>query len=398
MKKNVIELRDVARRFAPAYVAGRGEAMLPSQRKALADIAACRTRAMGGRRYRCGTCGKGFWIYHACRNRACPACNGRRTREWVESRQAQLLGCDYYHVVATVPAPLRAVFLSDQKRMYSLLMKTVAECVIDLTGDPRYVGGLPAVMAVLHTWSRDLQFHPHAHLLVSAGGLSPDGERWIEPRCSKWLVPVRALSALIRGRFHARLKRIAPEVASRLPAKVWRKGWNVFCKPCATRADAVVQYLGRYVFRTAISNARIEAMDATHVMFRFRSRRKNAGWSRLRLRGEEFLRRFVMHVLPRGFQKVRYYGLWHHSKSDEQERIAQMLRLDKHGRRAKDLALDEAGDEAETPRTIADLVEAEDLGSSEEHTAGYVRCPHCSSASVRQTGRIRRHQRRNRSP
>ena len=394
MTDNVVELRDVVRRFGQGYVAAWGEAMLPSQRKALADIAACHTHEMGGRRYRCGACGADFWVYHGCRNRACPACHGRRTREWVEKRQARLLGCGYFHVVATVPAPLRAAFLSDQKRMYSLLMKTTAECVIDLARDPKYVGGMPAVMAVLHTWSRDLQFHPHAHLLVSAGGLSPDGEHWIEPRHPKWLVPVRALSALIRGRFRARLKRIAPQVASMLPAKVWREGWNVFCKPCGMHSDAVVQYLGRYVFRTAISNARIETMDATHVTFRFPSRQKGVRWSRMRLRGEEFLRRFVMHVLPRGFQKVRYYGLWHHSKSDQQRRIAQMLRLGKHEQRAKD----ETSDDSESPRTIADLVEAEGLGLSQEQTAGHVKCPCCSSVSVRQTDRLKRGQRRNRSP
>ena len=399
MTSSAIELRDVVGRFGPDYVASRAGAILPSQERALNDIALCRTREMGGHRYHCETCSADFWIYHGCGNRSCPACHGRRAREWTEMRQEQLLGCGYFHVVATVPAPLRAAFLSDQKRMYSLLIKTVAECVIELVGDSRHVGGLPAVMAVLHTWSRDLGFHPHVHLLVSAGGLSPDGQRWVEPRNRQWLVPVRALSALIRGRFHARLKRVAPETASPLPPEVWRKGWNVFCKPCGAQADAVIQYLGRYIFRTAITNARIEAMDATHVTFRFRSRGKGVGWSRLRLRGEEFLRRFVMHVLPRGFQKVRYYGLWHHSKSDEQQRVAHMLRLNKQLLRVKGSQLDDkADDEAAAPTTIADLVQAEGLGLDDEHAGGHIKCPHCSSQAVRQTGRLRRRRRRNRSP
>ena len=152
-----VELRDVVNRFGAAYVAGCGKAILPSQKKALADIVDCRTPPMGGRRYHCQKCDKDFWVYHGCRNRACPACHGRRTREWVAARQTQLLGCGYYHVVATVPAPLRVAFLADQKRMYGLLLKTVADCLIDLARDPRYAGGLPAVMAVLHTWARDLQ-------------------------------------------------------------------------------------------------------------------------------------------------------------------------------------------------------------------------------------------------
>ena len=395
MTDNAIELRDVVRRFGPRYLAGRTGAILPSQQKALHDIAACRTREMGGGRYQCVDCNKKFWVYHACRNRSCPACHGHRTREWVEKRQEQLLGCDYFHVVATVPAQLRPFFLADQKRMYSLLMKTAAECVIELAQNPRYVGGMPAIMAVLHTWSRDLGFHPHVHLLVSAGGLSPDGEHWVEPRHAQWLVPVRALSALIRGRFRARLKRLAPEVASRLPAKVWSKGWNVFCKPCGMHSDAVVEYLGRYVFRTAISNARIEAMDDTHVAFRFRSRGEGAGWSRLRLRGEEFLRRFVMHVLPRGFQKVRYYGLWHHSKSEQQKRVAQMSRLNNKRRQRKE---GQTPDEHDVPQTIADLVAAEGLGLDDEQTEGHVKCPCCSSGSVRLIERLKRPRRSNRSP
>jgi hypothetical protein len=252
---------------------------------------------------------------------------------------------------------------------------------------------------VLHTWSRDLQFHPHVHLLVSAGGLSPDAHRWVKPRHGRWLVPVRALSKLIRGRFAARLKAIAPERASSLPEKVWSKGWNVFCKPCDAGAESVVQYLGRYVFRTAITNARIETMDPTHVTFRFRARGKGARWSRLRLRGEEFLRRFLMHVLPRGFQKVRYYGLWHHSKSDEHKRIAHMLRLDKRDGDAQDSS--DAEDQA--PETIADLIKGLELCEEESDRCpgaadGHVKCPCCSSASVRQTGQIRRRSRRNRGP
>jgi hypothetical protein len=395
MTNSTVELRDVVRRFGPRYLADRAGAILPSQRRALSDIAACRTREMGGRRYQCDKCHKQFWVYHLCNNRSCPACHGRRTREWVEKRNEQLLGCGYFHIVATVPAQMRAAFLSAQKRMYSLLLKTVAECVIELAQNPRYVGGMPAVMAVLHTWSRDLGFHPHVHLLVSGGGLSPDGEHWVEPRNAQWLVPVRALSALIRGRFRARLKRLAPETASRLPAKVWSKGWNVFCKPCGVHSDAVVEYLGRYVFRTAISNARIEEMDATHVTLRFRSRGKETGWSRLRLRGAEFLRRFVMHVLPRGFQKVRYYGLWHHSKSNQQRQVAQMLCLSKRGSQPDD----DTHDESETVRTIADLVAAEGLGLADEREAsGHVKCPSCSSDSVRQIERIRRPRRRDRSP
>ena len=269
-------------------------------------------------------------------------------------------------------------------------MKTVAECVIELAADRRYLGGLPAIMAVLHTWARDLNFHPHVHLLVSAGGLSEDGEHWMAPRYGQWLVPVRALSALIRGKFRAKLTKMAPEIMNKLPDKVWRQGWNVFCKPCGPDPDAVVNYVGRYVFRTAISNNRIESMDDTHVTFRFRSRKK--GGATTRLRGEEFLRRFVMHILPRGFQKVRYYGLWHHSKSEEHKRIAQMTCYKKK-------RCPEPEPQPKRPETIANLVEAEGLGASGESSgAGKVKCPCCGSASVRLIEEISRGGRHVRSP
>ena len=153
MKHDGIELADVVRQFKDPYVAEFGDRIMPSQRKALTDIAACMTAEMGGHQYQCRDCGQSFWVYHGCRNRACPACHGHQTREWLASRQAELLPCDYYHVVATVPEETRHLFLSDQKFMYSLFMKTVAGAVIDLTRDRKYLGGTPGILMVLHTWT-----------------------------------------------------------------------------------------------------------------------------------------------------------------------------------------------------------------------------------------------------
>ena len=362
--KNVsrIELADVVRRFGPSYIKSQGKRILPSQIKALNDIARCRTKALGGKRYRCTSCQKDFWVYHSCRNRACPACHGRDTRLWLRKREAQLLGCDYYHIIVTAPSQIRASFLADQKRIYSLFMKTVAESVIGLAKDERFVGATPAILMVLHSWATDIQYHPHVHLLVSAGGVSDDGEYWVRPRNEKWLMPVKALSKLVRNSFRKRLKRLDPEAYASLPEIIWKDGWNSFCKRFGKGEKAVLNYLGRYVFRIAITNARIVAMDDSHVTFKCKNRKTGKSQA-VKLRGEEFLRRFVMHILPKGFHKVRYYGLWHPGKREFQIR-AKLLFEPVSASKVKDLL--------ETLTVEEDI--SEDTFKPE--------CPHCGCAEV----------------
>jgi hypothetical protein len=326
MKKNAIELADVVRQFRGRYVQEFGHVMMPSQTKALADIAACMTAEMGGRQYRCCDCDdETFWVYHGCRNRACPACHGRRTREWLAAREAELLPCDYYHLVATVPEELRHVFLSDQKAMYSLLMKVVAEAVIDLTRDRKYLGATPAILMVLHTWTGQLLYHPHVHLLVSGGGVSDDGRSWRAPP-GQFLLPVKALSKLIAAKFRDALRRTKPKVFDTLARKIWKREWCSFCKHYGRGKQAVLDYLARYAFRIAITSTRIIAMDEDHVTFKYKQR-DTGDWGTCRLTGVEFLRRFLMHVLPKGFHKVRYYGLWHPSKRRLQQRARLLLSL-----------------------------------------------------------------------
>jgi hypothetical protein len=245
-------------------------------------------------------------------------------RHWYALRQEQVLPCPYYHVVATVPACMRAPFLSDQKALYGLFMKTVAQSVLKLLGDPRFLGATPSMLAVLHTWTSDLHYHPHVHVLISAGGVTNDGGHWRSPKHKGYLLPVKALSTLIRRRMRAHIKRDHPQTYATLPDTTWTQGWNTYCKPCGPSPGAVLNYLGRYVFRIALTNARIETMDMTHVHFRVRNRREGQ-WRSMRLRGEEFLRRFVMHILPRGFHKVRYYGLWHHNKRKQRDQARLLL-------------------------------------------------------------------------
>jgi len=370
MKDDRIELADVVRRFKDDYVARFGHLMMPSQKKALADIAACMTAEMGGHQYRCRDCDHTFWVYHGCRNRACPACHGRQMRDWLEAREAELLPCDYYHLVATVPQELRHLFLSDQKFRYGLFMKTVAGAVIDLARDRKYLGATPGILMVRHTWTCQLQYHPHVHLLVTGGGVSDDGQSWREPP-GQFLVPVKALSKLIAARFRDGLKKAKPDVFNHLPRKTWKREWCSFCKHYGRGKRAVLDYLARYAFRIAITNTRIVAMDDIHVTFKYQQR-ETGEWKLCRLAGIEFLRRFLMHVLPKGFHKLRYYGLWHHSKRHLQERARLLLSLLGRLRPGEALLIADVAAEADR------LSEGEDA-SEEGFTPS---CPHCGSHRV----------------
>ena len=277
--------------------------------------------------------------------------------------------------MATVPSELRDVFRRDQKSMYGLLMRVAAEAVKELCARKRHLGGLPGILSVLHTCNAQLGYHPHVHMLITAGGITPDGEHW-EPARGEYLVPVGLLSRKIAAEFRDALKEQEPELFASIPAAVWRREWVSFVKHYGHGNDAVLDYLSRYVFRTAISNSRILRMDQTHVTFRYKDRTADT-WRTMRLPGVEFLRRFLVHVLPRGFHRVRYYGLWHHSKRKQSHRAWLLLILQK--------PVDAVG-----PTKIADQLEAlgqlallEDdpyVGDEEGDDSENPCCPHCGSA------------------
>ena len=371
--KTGVELADVVRRFGPKYTSQHGHVMMPSQKRALADIAACCTKELGGRLYRCNDCDESFWRFHCCRNRACPKCHGRQTWAWLERRQAELLPCGYFHAVATVPSELRDAFRRDQKFMYGLLIRVSAEAVKELCAKRRHLGGLPGILSVLHTWNGQLGYHPHVHMLITGGGITHDGEHW-EPARGEFLVPVGVLSKKIAAKFRDALQKEKPSVFANIPAGVWRREWVSFVKHYGHGNDAVLNYLSRYVFRTAISNARILAVDETQVTFRFKDRRTDT-WQTMRLPGVEFLRRFLQHVLPRGFHKVRYYGLWHHSKRNLSSRAWLLLILDKPTDAVEVVKI---ADLLEALSQLAEVDDGQDMGN-EGDDADSPSCPHCGS-------------------
>jgi hypothetical protein len=378
-----VELADVVRRFAPQYLSQYGDRMMPSQKRALWDIAVCCTRELGGRLYQCEHCNDTFWRYHCCRNRACPKCHGSQIRQWLEARQAELLPCDYFHGVVTIPRELHAVFRGHQKSMYGLLMRVSAEAVKELCAEKRLLGALPGLLCVLHTWNGQLGYHPHVHLLITGGGITPDGQHW-EPARGEFLVPVAVLSRKIAAKFRDGLKTTAPDLLARIPPSVWRREWVSFLKHYGHGNNAVLTYLSRYVFRTAISNARILDMDQTHVTFRWKQRDADV-WRIERLPGIDFLRRFLQHVLPRGFHKVRYYGLWHPSKRSQSSQAWLLLTL-------------ETSTDTPGPPSLADLLDQAKLSAESTEPAvpegtddaDCPRCPHCGSARTRLLAEYRR--------
>ena len=299
------EVADIFRQYGGDYLQRFGDGILPSHRRALKDIQDCRTSVLGGHVYTCDHCGREQYAYHSCRNRSCPKCHSQDTQAWLAARQKELLPVPHFHLVFTLPEELRPLVRSHQKLLYGLLMKAAAEALVKLAADPHYIGGLVGVLAVLHTWTRTLVYHPHVHCLVPAGGVSV-GQQWRAAR-KNYLVPVKALSRIFRGMFRDGLAALLPD--EKVPPHVWKKEWVVYSKPTVRGPQQVLNYLGRYVHRIAISNRRILSIEDGQVTFRYQQV-DDPAWKSMTLPATEFIRRFLQHVLPAGVHKVRYYGLW----------------------------------------------------------------------------------------
>jgi len=301
----VTSLAEIFSRYGPAYRAKYGESMLPSHRRAMADIEQCRTRPLGGHVYRCDQCEKYVYSYHSCQNRHCPQCGHEAGQRWLERQQQFRLPVPYFMVTFTLPEELRALARSHQKQIYTMLFRISAAALQELASDPRFVGGQIGMIGVLQTWARDMSYHPHVHYLVPGGGVSADGQSWLPSR-QDFLVHVRPLSKLFRGKFRAALAKA--DCYDQVPERVWDKEWVVDCQAVGS-GEAALKYLAPYIFRVALSNRRIVKVENEAVTFWYQdSKTKKRRY--LTLPAEEFIRRFLQHTLPKGFVKVRYYGLF----------------------------------------------------------------------------------------
>ncbi len=301
----MLELAEIFQRYGPAYRTKFADRMPPSHLAAMQAIERCRTEALGGHVYQCPACGDLEYSYHSCKNRHCPKCQHEAATHWLAQQRALLLPVPYFLVTFTLPEELRPLARSHQRLMSNVLFQTSAAALQTLALDPHYLGGQIGMVGVLHTWTRDLAYHPHVHYLVPGGALSPEGSQWFSPRSEAWLVPVRALSRLFRGKGKAALTTAG--LCEPVPSQVWHKAWVTHCQPAGT-GTAVLAYFAPYIYRIALTNNRLETLEDGHVTFRFKKRR-SAGWKRLTLPAETFIHRFLQHVLPRRFSKVRSYGL-----------------------------------------------------------------------------------------
>jgi hypothetical protein len=356
------ELAEVFRRWAEAYQALHGAAMPPSHRRAISDITTCRTAARGGHLWRCAACNQDVYRYHSCKNRSCPKCHARETRRWLERRQAEMLPVPHFHITITVPEELRAVLRSNQRDGYAALMQASAQAIIELARDRRFVGATVGVLAVLHTWTQQLLYHPHVHCLVTAGGVTPDGHHWRQASPG-FLVPVKALAKMVRGKLRHALARRRPDLV--LPPAAWRKPWIVYCTYWGEGEQAVLDYLARYVCRVAVTESRITAIDDDGVTLRYKKRKSNR-WRTCRIAGHEFLRRFLTHVLPRGLHKVRYFGLWHPANQALANKARLLLQLEQRQPPPSNQRGSKNNDAA-----------GPTAGAGNGHTAAEPMCPRC---------------------
>ena len=340
-----LEVADVFRAAGPAYRAAHAGHLSLHQLKVMSAIEHCRTAALGGHVEACTDCGHWRIAYNSCRNRHCPKCQGAAARTWLAAREADLLPVGYFHVVFTLPAEIAAIAFHNKALLYDLLFKTASETTLTIAADPRHLGARIGITAVLHTWGSAMTHHPHIHMIVPGGGIAPDGDRWISSRPA-FLLPVRVLGALFRRLFLTRLLALhdAGELAFfgqlahladrraflRHLSPLRKKRWVVYAKPPFAGPEAVLAYLSRYTHRVAISNTRLLRVDEHGVTFRYKDYRRSTPDRQqvMTLSADEFIRRFLLHCLPRGFHRIRHYGLLASgTRKAHLERARQLLAL-----------------------------------------------------------------------
>ena len=326
MGRATLEAADIFREFGPDWRSAQRGHLSLAQLKVMSAIEQCRSAALGGHVLRCEGCGTDQIAYNSCRNRHCPKCQSTAAQRWLDARQADLLPVEYYHVVFTLPAPLADLAYQNKAAVYGLLFDVAAEVLQTIAADPKHLGARIGATLVLHTWGSALTHHPHVHGIVPGGGLSPDGTRWVACRPGFFL-PVRVLSRLFRRRFLEELQQLHAagklrffgehvgladaQAFTRWLAPMRKCEWVVYAKRPFAGPQAVLAYLSRYTHRVAISNSRLLALDERGVTFRWKDYRAKGRtrYKAMTLAAGEFMRRFLLHVLPGGFHRIRHYGL-----------------------------------------------------------------------------------------
>ncbi|ADG82316.1 IS91 family transposase [Thermincola potens] len=332
------DIQHIFQQFGPNY---RALHALPLQQlKVMRSIESCRTSALGAHVDECDQCGHMRISYNSCRNRHCPKCQGLVKERWLEDRRQDLLPVGYFHVVFTVPESLNPIALRNQKEVYSIFFRAASETITELAQDKKYLGAQIGTTIILHTWGQNLMFHPHVHCIVTGGGLSSDGRCWVNSR-KKFFIPVKVLAKKFRGKFLAYLKKafrsnnlLFPGNIEALGSKdrfqalinsLYKTNWVVYCKPPFAGPEQVLQYLGRYTHRVAISDNRIIKVEDGRVTFKWKDYKDKSKFKLMTLDAHEFIRRFLMHVLPHKFVKIRHYGILSNRNRNTKLKICKLL-------------------------------------------------------------------------
>lgn len=341
MNSHRLEVADVFRQHEQEFLKRWGDRLSPHQRKAFRDIGACRTAALGARREQCDHCFQQSLVFHSCRNRACPKCQARSRDRWLARTARELLPVPYSHVTFTLPHQLCQLAIRNPRVMYNILFQAASEALLTLGADSRHIGAHLGFLAVLHTWDQQLRPHPHLHCLVPAGGIAPDHSRWVRTRRPRYLMPTSVLAARFRNQFLKSLWRayrcnklrlggaLAPLKKTaefhRLYSKLKRMKWVVDARPPLGNPEHVLQYLARYTHRVAISNGRLIDLQDGEVTFRWRDSADHNQQKLKKLGAIEFMRRFLLHVLPKGFVKIRHFGFLAHPERRAALQLAREL-------------------------------------------------------------------------
>lgn len=332
------EVQDIFRKYGEAYVKTH---KLPLYHiKAISAIESCRTAKLGGHVDKCEACGHLRVSYNSCRNRHCPKCQGLAREKWIEERKRDLLPVNYFHVVFTLPQELNSLTLRNSKELYSLFFKAVSETLLELSLDSKYLGAEIGFSSILHTWGQNLMYHPHIHCIIPSGGLSVGRNRWVSSK-KKFFIPVKVLSRKFRGKFLFYLKRLYYRNRFKFVGQIkelnsesaflssinslYKKEWIVYCKPPFKNPSYALEYLGRYTNRVAISNNRIIDVNNGSVTFKWRDYRDDNKVKLMEIDAEEFIRRFLMHILPEGFVKIRHYGILSNKNRNSKLKICKRL-------------------------------------------------------------------------
>lgn len=321
-KINKIEIADILNNYSDEFTEKNN--LSYQQIKAIKAIESCRTSELGYHKLVCNECRHEQISYNSCRNRHCPKCQATKQMRWIDKLKAEVLPVRYFHIVFTLPQQINPLAYINQSTVYNILFRSASQTLKQVALNPKFLGGEPAFLVVLHTWGQNLSYHPHLHMIVSAGGLDPDGLEW-KHSAKKFFVPVKALSKIFRAKFIDMLEYEHNQNALKIPGTdkgfdysdfgkvkslLYSKTWNVYAKKTFKGAGKVIEYLGRYTHRVAISNSRILSLNNGKVKLRYKDYRDNSKWKIMELSAVEFIRRFVQHILPNNFYKIRYFGLF----------------------------------------------------------------------------------------